>query len=273
LQTFLFGFIRNDRAVVIYPVSNQRPSVISSLLDLIQLIATPRTVFDIPECFRVAIIDKSLRIPVAITPDLRTRAFRINKGVIFRNSTVVVETHDLAEMIGKRLGILFSTAFSRRKEHIAVFVKDDAASKVHPRVCERLSGKKFFEVLQLITLQSRPRDYSTSASFALLRIAEIDPAVVFIVRVEFDLHQTTLSVSIYIGYRNGLFKLNTVLENKYLPFPFCDENAPVGKKSNAPGVLEFGGQCIDAKRERLRRIARSTVIGGVAIRALVIARA
>src|SRR5262245_15892345 len=125
------GIFRNLRARIVPPEAHERPSVIATGQDDVDLIPTVGTVFVIPDGARLRMNDESQRIPVPEGEDLRSIASATCKRVVWRNRSIIAQSQDLAPKTRGLLCDLADVAAGRHVHH-AVSPEDD--STVQTRV-------------------------------------------------------------------------------------------------------------------------------------------
>src|SRR5262245_34276895 len=96
LEPLARGMFRNLRSRIVPPEADERPSVIATWQDDIDLIPTVGTVFVVPDGPRLGMNDEGQRIPVPKCEDLRSIAGATCKRVVWRNRSIISQSQDLA---------------------------------------------------------------------------------------------------------------------------------------------------------------------------------
>src|SRR5262245_9656907 len=96
LEPVARGMFRNLRAGIVPPEAHERPSVIATCQNDVDLIPTVGTVFVVPDGARLRMNDEGQRIPVAEGEDLRSIASATRKGVVWRNRSIIAQSQDFA---------------------------------------------------------------------------------------------------------------------------------------------------------------------------------
>src|SRR5690606_31234497 len=81
---------------VVGAVADHGPAVVLALLDEVELVAALRAVLRLPERVRLGVPNETLRVAVAVAPDLRQRAGAADERIVVRHGAVVVQADDLA---------------------------------------------------------------------------------------------------------------------------------------------------------------------------------
>ena len=116
---------------VVDAVGDDGPAVVLALLDDVQLIATARSVFVVPELAGKGVCGKTFGVANAICPDFRQRAGFVEEGIVGGRRSVGGDVEDLAEVTAQVLcdrpgwGV---GAVTRGDEQGAIGREDDAAS-------------------------------------------------------------------------------------------------------------------------------------------------
>src|SRR5690606_30458357 len=116
LHAFLVRTLADLSAGIVPPVGDHRPAIVLAGFRHVDLIAAARAVLDDPKLTARRIDRRSLRIAMAVRPDLRPHAILADERIVLRHRSVRRETHDLAEMAGKILRRLHRVAFAERDE-------------------------------------------------------------------------------------------------------------------------------------------------------------
>ena len=129
LQTRLDPRAAADRPASIFgAVGDQRPAVIMSAQNEIELIAALRTMLVGPELAPRCIEGEALRIAMAVAPDLRPRADPEAKRIVLGDRAVGADADDRAEMIGEVLCRLTKPSVAEGEKEIAVRRECDAST-------------------------------------------------------------------------------------------------------------------------------------------------
>ena len=188
------------------------------------LISSPPcgAVLGLPQLAGDRIPGQPLRIAVAVAPDRRHRARRVDERIVLRHRAVVVDAVDLAERLGEILRVRHVVLLAEREEQVPLLVEDEARSVVRVRRAVELGLRAEDDLLlgPLVVLvdlaadddRHRRRIGRTATASATLRggcrrgrrcridrrggrrreagqrlgIGEIDPAVARVLRVDLD---------------------------------------------------------------------------------------
>ena len=74
---------------------------------------------------------QSLRIAVAIAPNLRNRSRGLHKWVITWHRTIFIDSINLSVRLTQILSQGTLSTFSGRKEHVSLAIKNNLSTKVH----------------------------------------------------------------------------------------------------------------------------------------------
>ena len=138
------SFVDSRAAAVVHSVPNYGPSVVQARMYQIEFIAAQRTVLINPDVARFWMDRQPLRIPMPIAPDLWLYSSLVNKGVVRRNTPVIVDADDRAVVVGKvlrRMSLQVSTrwylAIADGDKQVTVPVECQTTTVVSPspRVC------------------------------------------------------------------------------------------------------------------------------------------
>src|SRR5690554_6030682 len=127
------GVFGNDGAVVIDAVRYFGPAVVETGLDEVDFIAAAWTVFVRPQGTGLGVFDESLGIAVTVGPDDGHDVGGVDKGVVGRYASVVLDAVNFTGMVAQGLGVGHVSTVANGKIEVAVVVEDHACAKVHPR--------------------------------------------------------------------------------------------------------------------------------------------
>src|SRR5690606_4766232 len=96
LHSFFFCQIRDNIAVIIDTIGNYRPTVILALFKNIQFIASLWAMLYFVENIIFPVVCKPLGVPVSVRPNRLLGAWRVYKWIIFRDTTVIVQTKNFS---------------------------------------------------------------------------------------------------------------------------------------------------------------------------------
>src|SRR5687768_4271454 len=90
----LFSTYRDRTAVIFHAIGGGWPTIVSAAHDQINFVATLRPVLVFPELACAAVEREALRVAVSKAPDLRSRTWLRDKGVVSRHASVRFDAHD-----------------------------------------------------------------------------------------------------------------------------------------------------------------------------------
>src|SRR5689334_8169022 len=94
-----FAVHRDGTSRIVDTISCDRPAVVPAALDEVELVAPLRPMLVGPELARRRVINESLRIAMAVAPDLRSRARHVAERIILRNRSIDLDAHDFSRRV------------------------------------------------------------------------------------------------------------------------------------------------------------------------------
>src|SRR5204863_8062430 len=185
------------RARVLDPVRLQRPAVVLSLLDQIQLVAPTRAVLDLPEV-SLRVEREPLWIAVAARPDLRLRVGLADERIVLWYRAVRTDADHLAEMSIEPLRVGAHRRvrpFAERRVQHPVRPERDARAEVLPAVVRRHDPEDHLHPVHLgpVGRQRAARDGGAVAAVPRLGEGPEDRAVLSERRAERHIEQPALA--------------------------------------------------------------------------------
>src|SRR4029077_18542605 len=89
----------NFATIIMRSPAHHRPSVILAGLRDVELISAHRAEFSLPQLAGFRMNGGALRIAMTVGPDLGTRAFSPNEGIVLGDGSIWIDAHNLAERI------------------------------------------------------------------------------------------------------------------------------------------------------------------------------
>src|SRR5690606_28545336 len=124
--------------VVVDAVGNNRPAIVFTLLQNVQLVTTLGAVFYFIEDIILTVVSKPLGVSVSVRPDCLFGARCVYEGVVLRNAAIVVQAKHLTMIHFQVLRILLGAPLTGAEIQIAIIVENNPASKVNFRIHDRM---------------------------------------------------------------------------------------------------------------------------------------
>jgi hypothetical protein len=125
---------------------------------------------------------------------------------------------------------------------------------VRTRVHVRLRREQLLQTCKFISLELGSGKRGGTTSFSRFRIGQIDPAVLFVIGMELNVEQSTLTI---IVNRRNIFNLaglkHIICENKDPAFPLRHQHPAVGQKGDSPWIFQSGCKRINGEIYFFRR--------------------
>jgi hypothetical protein len=150
-----------------------------------------------------------------------------------------MQAYHLADVLAEVLRPFHLTAVAEGDIEEAVTVEYQARAEVLVAADLWCLAEDHFAVGQLHALEFGAHDLGAAAAFALGGIAQVEPAVLRIARVQGDIEQTTLAAIDHSGHAaDGLRQQFTVLDHAQLAGFFRDQQTTVRQERHAPGFVQ-----------------------------------
>ena len=160
----------------------------------------------------LGIEEDALHVAVAEAVDLRRRAVLADQRVVLRYAAVTVQTHDLAQVVGRVLRLFTPVETVAQGQHQGlVGEKGDAPTVMRGAGLERLGCEQHFEVVQFVIHQAGTRQTRVVGLQRAVRVGQIQPAVVAVVRVQRHFHQPGLSSDEDLGQARHRLGIDTAV--------------------------------------------------------------
>ena len=185
--------VRHPHAGVLPAVGGNRPAVVAAGEDDVDLVAPLRGVLAGPQRSILGVEGQTELIAVAHRVDLGQIAGLADEGIVGRRAAVVVQAHDLADVLGRILGAQPGgpRADGTADRHVDLAVRPEGDPRGRDPAAEALGDEDVADLGQRARVEppARQRDHRAAPAVLLcrLRVGQVDQPVVL--RVQGDVHQ------------------------------------------------------------------------------------
>ena len=188
---------------------------------------------------------QALGISVAVAPNRRAGSRRRKKGVIPRQAAIVPQAVDFAFHVRELLGVVgrrrHIAAIADTEKNISFPVKLNAAPEVVAArdiiFNRRLENRLLIHKRHVF--QASADNLRQPATVLLLGIGEVNPAVLFVVRVQLNIEQTALANRINRrNPGNGFGEKFAILNDPQPPEALGNEHSSIPELGESPRVGE-----------------------------------
>src|SRR5262249_25054676 len=150
------------------------PSVVVSASDDVELVATHRSVFVLPDGARGRLDEQPLRVADAVGKDLGPRIRPMDERIVLRDRPVVVQPQDLAFVRPEILRRLVFGAFSDGHVDRAVEAERDARSGVAAVRAPGIGYEEISYAGERRAVEPRVRERGRVAALTAFGVGEVD---------------------------------------------------------------------------------------------------
>ena len=239
---------RDGSAVVVAALRDERPAVVGTRVNQVELVAAHRAHLDLPEAALSVEVDTE-RVAVAERPDLGLHGALAGKRVARVGGAVVVEPDDLAEVAGHGLGRSHLVDLARRDPQGAVHphlgAEEQPACELEPARGPLRVAPDDLEATERAGVAAQgelgPGDCATGPARAALGVADVHDAVLGVLWVQGDVVETALTTVSDAGHTADCTRrLGDRVNDTEVASSLCDEDAVVGQEGDRPWFLMGG---------------------------------